>query len=226
MRKPRTAKTETAGRSQQTKRTRVLIVGEHKLFRSGLHALLQPMNELEVRESAHEEPILASIEHFKPDVIVLDMTSLRGFVLFDQVAQGFPAERVVGLIEPEEAQYAIKTLELGVAGLNAKTAGSAELKMAIKSAVSGQSYVSESLKQAVTNYSQNARGASHLTPRQDEVLKLVAEGLTTKEIARRLRISAKTVETHRAHIMERLNIRDIANLVRYALRIGLVKFDP
>jgi len=134
---------------------------------------------------------------------------------------------VIALSQHETEEQAVQVLRAGAVGFIAQSASSAELERAVKTVARGEKYLPAELsQQAILKYMDDPRAfLSELTTRQREVLKMIAQGHTTKEIARLLEISAKTVETHRAQIMQRLDIHDIAGLVRHALRIGLVKLD-
>jgi DNA-binding NarL/FixJ family response regulator len=214
---------------QGPKPIRVLLSGQHALVRAGIRALLERIEEFEVAEAADSEEILASIRELDPDVVLLDVPTpgLGGLELLKEVAEKFPSKRVIALTQHETEEQAVQTLRLGAAGFIAKSAASSELELAIKTVSSGQRYLAPDLsKQAILRYLEDPNAfLAELTARQYEVLKLIAEGHSTKQIARRLSISVKTVESHRTQIMQRLNIHDIAGLVRYALRTGLVKLD-
>ncbi len=214
---------------QAPKPIRVLVSDQHTLDRAGIRALLERIEEVEVAEAADSQQILASIREFDPDVVLLDVPTpgLSGLELLKEVVEKFPSKRVIALSQHETEEQAVHALRLGAAGFIAKSAASTELELAIKAVARGESYLASELsKQAVLKYLKDPRAfLSELTVRQYEVLKMIAEGHATKEIARRLDISVKTVETHRAQIMERLNIHDIAGLVRYALRMGIVELD-
>jgi len=130
----------------------------------------------------------------------------------------------------EEEEYAFHALRSGAAGYLPKSAASAELGLAIEHVMGGRKYLSPSIEQkAASKLDQHKRegepAPAELTPRQLEVLTLIAEGHSTKDIAKHLSISVKTVETHRAQLMDRLNIHDIASLVRYAIKMGLVSIE-
>jgi len=195
------------------------------LVRSGFRALLERLAAVEVREASAKEQLLIVIEQFNPDVLLLEVTNraLHELETLKQVVQEYPSTRVLILTESEEEEQAVAALRLGAAGLIAKSATSDELEFAVNTVASGKDYLPKTLAEALANYSDTPRVFwPKLTSRQSEVLKMMAEGHGTKEIALRLNISAKTVETHRARIKQRLNISDIAGLVRYAIGIGLV----
>ena len=212
-------------------RIRVLLSDQHALVRAGIRVLLERIKEVEViAEASGGQDTLELIEKLSPDLVLLDITE-RGLVGLDvlkQIVGKFPGLRVIVLTAANESeQYAVHVLRLGAAGFVPKSAASTELELAIKAVAAGESHLSPEIsRQSVLKYLKDPDAfVRALTARQYEVLKLIAEGYTTKEIARRLDISAKTVETHRAQIMERLKIHDVAGLVRYALWLGLVKLD-
>src|SRR5262249_43607159 len=141
-----------------------------------------------------------------------------------------PQSRVIILSMHASEEYVLQALKAGAAGYLLKEADIAELELAVKSVARGESYLSPAVsKHVIGSYVRRTRGESNapelLTPRQREVLQLIAEGRSTKEIARLLNVSVKTVETHRMQLMERLDIHDVAGLVRYALRVGLTKAE-
>ncbi len=214
---------------QAPKPIRVLVSDQHALVRAGIRALLERIEAVEVAEAAHSQQTLTSIKEFNPDIVLLDVPTagLSGLELLKEIVEKFPRVRVIVVTQHENQEQAVQALRWGAAGLISKSAAASELELAIKAVARGESYLASELsKQAVLKYLEDPRAfLSELTARQGEVLKMVAKGHSTKEIARRLDISVKTVETHRAQIMERLNIHDIAGLVRYALRMGLVKLE-
>lgn len=220
----RSVKADSSG-----KPIRVLLTGRHALVRAGLRALLERIEDVEVSEAADSRQIFASIREFNPHIILLDVPTpgLSGLELLKEIVAKFPATYVIALSQHETEEQAVQALRAGAAGFLAKSAASAELELAIRGVAKGEKYLASELsQQAILKYLEDPRSFfPELTPRQYQVLKLIAEGHATKEIARRLNISVKTVETHRAQLMQRLNIHDIAGLVRYALRMGLVKLE-
>jgi DNA-binding NarL/FixJ family response regulator len=209
---------------------RVLIVDDHALVRAGIRALLERIDQVEVVGEASNGPqTLELIEQLRPEVVLLDLTmpGLGGFEVLKAAADKFPDVRIIVLTVHEAEEYAFHALRSGAAGYLPKSAASAELELAIEHVMNGKKYVSPSIEQrAAFELNQLHPGTpplADLTPRQREVLALIAEGRSTKDIARALSISVKTVETHRAQIMDRLGVRDLASLVRWALRNGLLE---
>ena len=206
-----------------------MVSCRHALVRAGIRALLERIEDVEVAEAGDRQQILATITAFNPHIVLLDPPTpgLSGLDLLKEIVENSPTTKVIVLSQQETEEQAVQAMRLGAAGLIAKSAASAELEIGVKAVARGERYLgSELSKQAILKYLEDPRSfVSELTPRQYQVLKMIAEGHVTKEIARRLAISVKTVETHRAQLMDRLNIHDIAGLVRYALRTGLVKLD-
>lgn len=211
---------------------RVLLADDHTIVRAGIRALLDNVPQVEVvGEAANGTQALDSIDNLRPDVVLLDLTmpGLSGFEILKEATDRFPEVRVILLTVHEEVEYAYQALHLGAAGYLPKSAASAELPLAVQHVMSGKKYISPTLNQdAAMELGRSNEGqllSTELTPRQKEVLARIAEGKSTKDIALALKISIKTVETHRAQLMERLNIHNVASLVRYAIKTGIVSID-
>ncbi len=215
-----------------TKSIRVLIADDHALVRAGIRALVERIKGvIVVAEAGKGSEALQLINEMQPNLILLDITMPdgNGFDVLDHVAKKFPAIRVIVLTVHEAGEYAIRALREGAAGFLPKSAASTELEQAIQTVMNGDVYISpETSRKTIIEY---GKGVSKrdllatLSPRQREVLQLIAEGRTTKQIGQLLDISVKTVETHRAQLMERLNIHDVAGLVRYAIIVGLIEVE-
>jgi len=209
---------------------RILLADDHTLVRAGIRSLVQAISGIQVvAEAGDGREALSLIETHQPDVALLDiaMPSLNGLEVAAQVADNFPFVRVIMLSMHATEEYVLRALRAGASGYLLKDADTAELELAIKAVTRGETYLSPAVSKHVTEYIRRVGEEAHsalerLTPRQREVLQLVAEGHTTQEIARIMTLSVKTVETHRTQLMERLDIHDIAGLVRYAVREGLV----
>ena len=220
---------------------RILLVDDHHLVRAGLRTLLQEMPGTEVvGEASDGREALEQISANSPDVVLMDITmaEMNGLVATAQITHDFPAVRVVMLSMHANKEYVSQALQAGAAGYLLKDAAPTELELAIKAVMRGEKYLSPTVStHVIADYLQRSgsgvasKGEAEvvhydpLTLRQREILQLIAEGNTTKEIAAKLTLSVKTVETHRTQLMERLDIHDIAGLVRYAIRIGLVTSD-
>ncbi|MBX0328334.1 response regulator transcription factor [Oscillochloris sp. ZM17-4] len=211
---------------------RVVLADDHELVRAGISALLQRIPDLSVvAEAANGHEALRLIAQHRPDLVLLDITmpELNGLEVADQVARDFPATRVIILSMHATSDYVLKAMRVGASGYLLKGARLAELDLAISAVMRGETYLSPAAaKHVVGGYrdqagrADSAESPEQLTPRQREILQMIAEGKTTKEIAQILTLSAKTVEMHRAQLMERLDIHDVAGLVRYALRTGVI----
>jgi len=210
---------------------RVLIADDHNLFRAGVRGLLKTFGGMEVTGEAmngHEAVALAAEQ--RPDVLLMDvgMPGLNGIEAAERVRAATPTTRVIILSMHTGEEHVMRALKAGAAGYVLKDAQPDELERAVRQVANGEAYLSPSVSKYLVSYARGDGGRSdleRLTSRQREVLQLIAEGYTTKGIAARLTLSVKTVETHRAQLMERLEIRDVAGLVRFALRRGLIDDD-
>jgi DNA-binding NarL/FixJ family response regulator len=213
------------------KSSRVLLADDHTLVRAGIRALLEEVPEVEVTgEASDGREVLDLIKTQSPDVLLMDisMPGLNGLQALARITRDFPHVRVIILSMHHNDEYVLQALKSGAAGYLLKRAATAELAAAIKSVAGGEIYLSREIASRFLKkfpLEQIARWRSpleQLTPRQREILQLLAEGQTTKAIAVVLKVSAKTVEYHRATLMARLNIFDVPGLVRFALRTGLI----
>jgi DNA-binding NarL/FixJ family response regulator len=206
----------------------VILVDDHNLVRAGLRALLDSIGGVRVvAEAADGAAALELVRREPPDAVVTDITmkGMGGLELAAILQREYPQVRVVILSMHAEEDYVQQALAAGVSGYLLKDAAMLELELALRAALRGETYLSPAVsRQVVNGYVQaNAASPEVLTPRQREILILIAEGVAAKEIAYRLDISAKTVEAHRSQMMDRLDIHDIAGLVKFAIRTGLVK---
>jgi DNA-binding NarL/FixJ family response regulator len=216
---------------------RVLLVDDHALVRAGFRSLLESVEGvLVVAEAGDGHEALRLIAEHRPDVVFLDvgLPGLNGLEVAARAAKAHPAVRVVILSMHANEEYVLRALQAGAAGYLLKDASGPEMELALRAVMRGGTYLSAAIsRRVVEDYvKRTGAGASlarpvdlALTPRQREVLQLIAEGLSTKEIAHRLDVSVKTAETHRAQLMGRLDIHDVAGLVRYAIRAGLVSLE-
>ena len=208
---------------------RVLLADDHALVRAGMRSLLRDIAGVEVvGEAADGAEALVLAAREKPDAVLLDiaMKGMGGLEAAARFREQHPGVKVIILSMHASEEYVLQALRAGAAAYLIKDSATAELELALKSVMRGETYLSPAIsRQVVEGYVQRMGAGSPvdpLTPRQREVLKGIAEGRSTKQIAADLGLSVKTVETHRAQIMERLGIRDVAGLVRYAMRTGLV----
>jgi DNA-binding NarL/FixJ family response regulator len=212
-------------------------VDDHGLVRAGIRALLESLDGIQVLEEADDgREALRLIELQRPDIVLMDiaMSGLNGLEATKRIKRDFPNTRVIILSMHANEEYVLQSLRAGAAGYLLKDAGTVELEIAIKAVAGGETYLSPPVsKHVISDYVRRMSAGEQetkstldrLTLRQREILQLIAEGQTTQEIARLLNIGVKTVETHRMQLMERLDIHDVAGLVRYAIRVGLISAD-
>jgi DNA-binding NarL/FixJ family response regulator len=213
---------------------RVLVADDHALFRAGIRKLLQSFAGIEVVGEAadgHEAVHLSATQ--RPDVLLMDigMPGLNGVEAAARLTREGARPRVIILSMHTGENHVLRAIRAGAAGYLLKDADPAQLEAAVRAVARGEIYLSPAVSRyVVEDYVRRAGGdrspLDRLTSRQREVLQLIAEGNTTKAIATRLGLSMKTVETHRAQLMERLEARDVAALVRLAIRVGLVEAEP
>lgn len=216
-----------------SKPIRVLLSDDHTLVREGLRSLLSKIPDVTVvAETGNGQEALALARKLQPDIAILDisMPGLNGLELAERFRKEFPNLHVIILSMHAQEDFVRKALRVGAVGYLLKNASPTELEEALKAALKGEYYLSNQISKHVIG--EYIRGTlthndtkEELTSRQREILQLIAEGNSTKEIATLLQVSTKTVETHRLQLMERLHIHDIPGLVRYAIRIGLVSSD-
>lgn len=212
---------------------RILLAEDHTLVRAGIRALLESMEGVEVvAEAADGREALRLAKAHHPDILLMDITmkELNGLEAAARLAKEHPAIRVIILSMHADQVYVRQALKAGAAGYLLKGADVAELELALKAVRRGDTYLSPSVSKDLVGDLLNgnaptANPLNALTPRQREILQLIAEGKTTKEISGRLDLSIKTVETHRGQLMERLDIYDVAGLVKFAIRVGLAQVD-
>lgn len=219
------------------KRIRVLLADDHNLVRAGIRALLQNDLEIEVvAEAENGRQVRGLIQAHSPDIVLMDiaMPELNGLDATAQLLKEFPGLRIIILSMHSTEGYVLQALRAGASGYLLKGAATPELLLAVKSVARGETYLSSTISKFVIDAFKRSprdevlnadipnRGHIQLTPRQREVLQLIAEGHSTKEIALKLNISVKTAKTHRSELMRRLDLHDVASLVRYAIQIGIV----
>ena len=212
---------------------RVLLADDHGLVRAGIRALIEKIPNVQVvGEASTGRAALELVKSTLPNLVLMDigMAELGGLEALPRITKDFPGVKVIILSAHANEEYVIRALRSGAAGYMLKDAATAELELAITSVTEDKTYLSPSISRTVINdYLQRVGGPisplEQLTPRQREILQLLAEGKNTKEVASNLDISVKTVESHRLQLMERLNIYDVPGLVRYAVRSGLVSAE-
>jgi DNA-binding NarL/FixJ family response regulator len=211
---------------------KVLIVDDHTLVRDGIRALLALVADVRVvGEAANGREALEKVKKLAPDVVLMDlaMPIMSGLESTRRIRKRFPGTKVLALTQYEDREYIVPTIEAGARGFVSKTAAFTELASAIQAVYQGESFLSPIAAAAVVEECQqkvSAEGETdsyqNLTDREREMLKLVAEGYTAREIADMLVISVRTVETHKTNLMKKLNIRNKADLIRFAIRKGII----
>jgi len=213
---------------------RVLLVDDHALVRSGLHALLDTLPDVRVvGEAGSGRDALREIAAHAPDVVLMDVTmpDMNGLSATERVVREHPQVAVLIVSMHADPEFVSRALRAGARGYLLKDASHGELELAVRSVARGDTYLSPSAARSVVTEYVARPGTpdatfERLSPRQREVLQLIAEGHTTKEVAVRLGVSVKTAETHRALLMKRLEVHDVAGLVRYAIRLGVATAGP
>lgn len=219
-----------------TKSLRVVLADDHTLVRAGIRALLRGLDGVEVvAETGDGREAVSLVKLHEPDAVLMDigMPGLNGLDATALIVKRHPGVAVIILSMHATQAYVFEALRAGAAGYVLKDAAEEELGLALHAVERGERYLSPRVsKHVIDDYLRRAGGDDTpsaktevfepLTARQREILQLVAEGRTTRQIAERLHISVKTVETHRTQIMARLNVHDVAGLTRYAIGIGLV----
>jgi DNA-binding NarL/FixJ family response regulator len=210
----------------------VLIVDDHTLVRDGIRALLALIADIKVvGEAANGREALEKVKKLAPDVVLMDlaMPIMGGLEATRRIRKRFPRTKVLALTQYEDREYIVPTIEAGARGFVSKTAAFSELASAIQAVYRGGSFLSPMAAAAVVEECQQKVAIEgekdsyqHLTDREREMLKLVAEGYTAKEIADMLVISLRTVETHKTNLMKKLNIHNKADLIRFAIRRGII----
>ena len=224
----------TSNLQLSTKPIRVLLADDHTLVRAGIRALLEKLPGFEVAgEASDGREVIVLIETHQPDVVLMDisMPGLNGLQALARITRDFPRVRVIILSMHPNDEYVMQALKSGASGYLLKRAATAELPAALNSVVGGEIYLSLEIatrflkKFPLQQIARSTSPLEQLTPRQREILQLLAEGQTTKAIASILKINGKTVEYHRAKLMAGLKIFDIPGLVRFAMRTGLVSAE-
>ena len=218
---------------KHAKPIRVLLADDHPIVRAGIREVLQTLPGVEVvGEASDGREAIELVKSVRPDMVIMDisMPGLRGLEATERIVKAFPEVRVIILSRHENEEYYWHALKVGASGYLLKSAVISELKAAVQRVSAGEVYLSRSVVARLRRYPLHrlARAGSpavKLTDRQGDILQLIAEGETTKGIALKLKVSPKTVEYHRMRLMRRLNIFDIAGLVRFAVRTGLVSHE-
>ena len=211
---------------------RVLVTDDHAIVRDGICALLALTADVEaVGQATNGREALEMVAELAPDIVLMDivMPLMDGLEATRRINKRFPETKVIVLTQYEDREYVLNAIESGASGFISKAAASSELTSAIRSVYQGDSFLSPSIARLlVEDYRQIARvgrskdTSDQLTDREREVLKLLAEGYSTHEIARMLVISPKTVERHKTNLMAKLDLHNRLELFKYALRKGMI----
>ncbi len=212
---------------------RILLADDHKLVRAGMRSLLKDVAEVDViAEASTGREAIDLVEKHQPDIVLMDiaMSGLNGLDAAEHIIKTHPHCKVIILSMHSVKEYVVKALQIGVKGYLIKDSATCELEDALRAVVRGQKYFSPAVSSQLVDQIEELSAGKDIVPetltlRQREILQFIAEGKSTKEIAALLNISIKTVDSHRTQLMNRLNIHDVAGLVRYAIRIGLISSD-
>ena len=209
---------------------RVLIVDDHKIFREGLISMIEKKPEIEiVGEADSGATAIKLFQELLPDIIIMDivMPEMNGIETTRHIIQKTSKAKIIGLSMHEDVRFASEMLKAGASGFLLKDCAFRELVDAINTVMEGGIYLSPQMKDALIKLhisllsNGNNSSPSVLSPRELEILKLIADGRSAKEIAAHLNLSVKTIEAHRQNIMEKLNLRSVAELIKYSIREGL-----
>ena len=210
----------------------ILFVDDHTLLRQGLISLTQHfefIDKSQIFEVANGLEAVNFVKRQQPDLIVMDvsMPEMNGLEACDAIKNQFPDLKVLMLSHYNNEPYVLRALKVGADGYMLKDAAVDELQDGLKEILAGRMYISPDIDQNIMTRIGTEKGSEDaldiLTSRQRNILQLIAEGHSTKDIAEKLFLSVKTIEAHRANIMDRLNIRDVPGLVRFAIRVGLIQ---
>jgi DNA-binding NarL/FixJ family response regulator len=206
---------------------KIVIADDHGIVRSGVKLLLDRQDDMEVVAEAEDgvDAVAAVVEH-RPDVAILDvsMPRMTGLQATHEIKQQSPGTQVLILSMHDDQRYLFEALRAGASGYVLKAAADQDLVSAVRAASRGEPFLTSEAQQAlIRDFLHRGQEPAELTPREQEVVKLIAEAHTNREIAEILQLSEKTVESHRARVLQKLGMRDRVELVRYAIRSGLVE---
>jgi DNA-binding NarL/FixJ family response regulator len=212
----------------------LILADDHALVRAGIRTLLEKLEGIKiVAEAGDGRATLALVDQYVPDVVIMDisMPGLNGLETTTRIVREQPRTKVLILSMHTSEEYVLLALRAGATGYLLKDAATVELGVALLAVRRGETYLSPTISKEVLarhrrqSLDPKADATKALTPRMREIVQLIAEGRSTKEIAFLLNLSVKTIETHRMHLMARLDLHDVAGVVRYALRTGLISAE-
>lgn len=219
-----------------TTKIRVLIVDDHHLVRAGIAALLKNLKDIEVvGEAGSGLGALSKLKQLKPDVVLMDisMPEMDGLEATERVMEAEPGTKVLALTQYEQEEYVRRIMRAGARGYVLKSSLADELMTAIRAVHRGETFFTPSIsKLMVQSYVKHAAGqltkkeTVELTDREREILRLIAQGHTNQQIAKKLYISVRTVEFHRANLVQKVGTNDVATLTKYAIQKKLITLDP
>jgi DNA-binding NarL/FixJ family response regulator len=206
---------------------RLFLIDDHQIVRAAVRMLVERVDDFTVVGEARDGPgALAAIAENPPDVVIIDLmlsqSELDGLQTIREICRVAPSSRILVLSMHEQPMYVRRAFEAGAHGYTAKVDEWRELVIAVRTLMSGERYLSST----VADWNRSDDRLAILTPRQQEILRLIAEGYRTREIADELHIAVKTVDTHRTQLMQRLNLHNIAELTRFALEVGMISLAP
>jgi DNA-binding NarL/FixJ family response regulator len=211
----------------------IVLADDHELVRAGIRSILETFPSVRVEAEAGDgKQALELVRRLRPDVLLLDISlpGLNGLEVVERIQKLGLNTRILMLSMHSGPEYVARAIQSGAAGYLVKDSAVDELAAALESVLAGRRYLSDALDhEVISDFLHSGDNALEelavLTPRQREILQLIAEGSSTREIAERLHVSVKTVETHRAQLMSRLGIRDVPGLVRFAIRTGVITIE-
>lgn len=214
---------------------KIIVADDHKIIREGLCGLLEKEDDLQIIAQAQDgRETIELVKKHSPDVVIMDigMPGLNGIEATRHIASEYPKVKIIALSMHSDKKFVKEMLKAGASGYLLKNCAFEELDKAVRIVSSGKTYLSPSISDVIVdNYVRTSSETAHtvfsvLSNREREVLQLLAEGQNTKQIAMSLHVSPKTIETHRSKIMQKLDIDNIADLTKYAIREGLTSLEP
>ena len=219
--------------TDMSKKYRIFIVEDHQLFREGLKSMLHSRGDIEIAGEADDGlDAVRKIRQAKPELVLLDLSipKISGISVMKEIKRDLPETKILALTIHESDQYVLEAFDAGVDGYCIKDASRQELMVAVDSVLQGKSYISPGISDQVIDGYLNGRKTlkeestwDTVTQREREVLKLLAEGFSNKDIATFLHISVKTVEKHRSNLIGKLDLHNVAQLTAYAIQKGLIE---